>query len=172
MGRRILPAVFATVAIAVAGCSGGKEKEYTLPSSLCGVPTGKEDWSSFLPAGKKVAVRKVIPNGGTNRCQVLVDGKVALVASRIWAAQRDSVAQMANSNVNTDDGTLTHDGRYMYSHTGAVGRVENCADPTHPEQALFSVIQVFASDVEGDASAMKQLITAYTKAVGSTSDCK
>ncbi|MFB7194307.1 hypothetical protein [Streptomyces sp. NPDC056240] len=111
------------------------------------------------------------PNDGTNRRQGLVDGKVALVSSRIWAAQKDSVAQMANSNANTDDGALTDDSHYMYSRTGAVGRVEDCADPTHPEQALFSVIQVFASDVEGEASTMKQLITAYTKAVGASSDC-
>ena len=172
MRRSILPAAFATAAIAVAGCSGEKEREYTLPSSLCGIPTGKEDWSSFLPAGKKISAQQVTPNGGTNRCQVSVDGKVALVASRIWAAQKDSVAQMANSNAGTDDGILTDDSRYMYSRTGAVGRVEDCTDPTHSEQALFSVIQVFASDVDGDAAAMKRLIRSYTQAVGASSDCK
>ncbi|MFB6670790.1 hypothetical protein ACFCWG_00070 [Streptomyces sp. NPDC056390] len=172
MRLRILPAVFATAAIAVAGCSGEKEKKYALPSSLCGIPTGKEGWSSFLPAGEELTVQKVTPNGGTNRCQILIDGKVALVSSRIWAAQKDSVAQMANSNANTDDGTLPDDSRYMYSRTGAVGRVEDCADPTHPEQALFSVIQVFASDVDGDAAAMKRLIASYTQAVGASSDCK
>ncbi|RFC74041.1 hypothetical protein DXZ75_46080 [Streptomyces sp. AcE210] len=79
---------------------------------------------------------------------------------------------MANSNAKTDDGTLTDDSRYMYSRTGAVGRIEDCADPTHPEQALFSVIQVFASDVDGDAAGMKRLIASYTQAVGESSDCK
>ncbi|WP_406106295.1 hypothetical protein OG698_28340 [Streptomyces sp. NBC_01003] len=172
MHRRILPAVFVTAAITVAGCSGEKEKEYTLPSSLCGIPTGKGDWSSFLPAGKEVTVQQATPNGGTNRCRVSVDGKVALVSSRIWAGQKDSVAQMANSNAKTDDGTLTDDSRYMYSRTGAVGRIEGCADPIHPEQALFSVIQVFASDVDGDAAAMKRLIASYTQAVRASSDCK
>ncbi|MGW6360345.1 hypothetical protein ACWFR5_35580 [Streptomyces sp. NPDC055092] len=172
MRGRILAAIVATASIAMAGCSGEKGKEYALPSSLCGIPTGKEDWSSFLPAGKKISVQQVTPNGGTNRCQVSVDGKVALVASRIWAGQKDTVAQMANSNARTDDGTLTDDSRYVYSRTGAVGRTEDCADPAHPEQALFSVIQVFASDVDGDAAAMKRLIASYTQAVDASSDCK
>lgn len=48
------------------------------------------------------------------------------------------------------------------SRTGVVGRIDDCADPTHPEQALFSVIQVFASKVDGAAASMKRLITSYT----------
>ncbi|MFF1445459.1 hypothetical protein [Streptomyces sp. NPDC058295] len=124
----------------------------------------------FLPPGDKVSTRQTTPNGGTQRCNVSVDDELALVAGRLWWAKTGSVVDVAAVHAQVNKGDVTTGDEFLYSGTGAVGKVEGCTDSAHPDQALFTVVQVFASDRES-SSTMKRLITEYTGQVQKGSDC-
>ncbi len=152
------------------GCSKEEKREYTLPNSLCRTTVNPDLLSPFLPPGKKLSIHEVTPNGGTQRCNVSVDGKLALVASQVWWEEGGSVAAVASVHAQVDNGEITADEKLLYSGTGAVGKAEGCTDASHPSQALFTVLQVFASGRD-DASSMKQLATDYTKQVKVSKNC-
>ncbi|MFF8833533.1 hypothetical protein [Streptomyces sp. NPDC015131] len=168
----LLAAVVAAVSV-LSSCSGGttEERKYAIPDALCGVAVEPSLLTPFLPPGEKVSTREESPSGGTQRCSVLVDGQVALTATRIWWREGDSVSDVAAVHAKVEPGEAVDGGKYLFSGTGAVGRTAGCADATHPEQALFTVLQVFAPDRD-DEPAMKRLMPAYTKAVERSKDCR
>lgn len=151
--------------------SDADARGYTVPDSLCGTTVDPALLSPFLPSGEKLTTRKESPSGGTKRCTLLVDGEQSVVASRIWWKQGDGVTQVASVHAQVGKGEVSDDSRSLFSATGGVGKTEGCADPGHPEQNLFTVIQVFAPG-KGDASAMKRLVPAYTKAVEGSAECR
>ncbi|NUK86301.1 hypothetical protein [Streptomyces lunaelactis] len=159
---------------ALSACSNSKseERKYAVPDSLCGVSVKSDLLSPFLPPGEKISTQKESPSGGTTRCNILVDGKVAVIASRIWWGKGagDGVIDVAAVHAKVAPGQVSDDEKYLYSGTGSVGKTEGCADSTHPKQDLFTVIQVFASGRD-DEAAMKRLIPAYTKAVEQSDEC-
>lgn len=155
----------------LSGCSASEEREYALPRSLCDVTVDPDLLSPFLPSGEKVSARQETPNDGTQRCNVSVDNKVALVAGQLWWDEGGSVAEVAAVHAQVGKGRLTDDEMFFYSGTGAVGKVEGCRDSSHPNQILFTTIQVFTSGRD-DTSTMKRLITDYTKQVHSNNNCK
>ncbi|MFC9647592.1 hypothetical protein [Streptomyces sp. NPDC056937] len=161
-----------TFGIVLAACSTPKseERKYAVPESLCGVTVESDLLSPFLPPGEKISTQKESPNGGTTQCNIIVDGKIAVIASRIWWARGGGVSDVAAVHAKVDPGQVTDDNMYLYSGTGAVGRTEDCTDSTHPDQNLFTVIQVFTSNRD-DKSSMKSLIPAYTKAVEQSDEC-
>ncbi|MFC8011446.1 hypothetical protein [Streptomyces cinereoruber] len=65
---------------------------------------------------------------------------------------------------------MSSDQKYLHSGTGAVGRPAGCVDSDHPQQKLYTVIQVFAVGRD-DKSTMKQLITDYTTTVEKSAAC-
>jgi hypothetical protein len=157
-------------AATMGGCSKGAEREYALPSSLCGVTVKSDLLAPFLPPGKKVSTRHESPNGGTERCKVSVDGKIAIIAGQIWWEREGTVADVAGVHARVNPGHITDDEKYIYSGTGAVGKAEGCTDSAHPDQALFTVMQVYASG-RADAAAMKSLIVDYTRRVQKKNSC-
>lgn len=159
-----------TVTSILSGCSKDEERQYALPESLCGVTVDSEFLSTFLPPGEKVSSQQETPNGGTQRCQVSVDGKIALVAGQLWWDKTGTVANVAAVHARVGKGEVTADEKFLYSGTGAVGKAEGCADHDHPDQDLFTVIQVFASGRE-DSSTMKRLINEYTEQIQAANDC-
>ncbi|MFJ1812580.1 MULTISPECIES: hypothetical protein [unclassified Streptomyces] len=168
--RLVILTVSLTAATALSGCSSGEEREYSLPQSLCGVSVDPDSLAPFLPPGEKVSTRKTTPNGGTQRCNVSVDGELALVAGRLWWEKKGSVVDVAAVHAQVNEGDVITGDDFLYSGTGAVGKVVGCTDPSHPDQALFTVVQVFASGRES-SSTMKRLITQYTGQVQQGSDC-
>ncbi|MGW2510629.1 hypothetical protein ACWC0A_14560 [Streptomyces scopuliridis] len=158
----------------LAACSSSKseERKYAVPKSLCGIAVESEQLSLFLPPGEKISTQKTSPSGGTTRCTITVDGKVAVIASRIWWGKGNGVGviDVAGVHAKVEPGQVTDDEKYFYSGTGAVGKTEGCADSAHPGQDLFTVIQVFASDRD-DESGMKRLISNYNKAVEQSDEC-
>ncbi|MFF3661455.1 hypothetical protein [Streptomyces olivochromogenes] len=156
--------------IALSGCSKDEVREYALPKSLCGVTVKSDLVSPFLPAGKKISTQQESPNGGTERCKISIDGKVAMIAGQLWWEKEGTVMDVAAVHAQVAPGTVTDDKRYLYSGTGAVGKAEGCSDSTHPDQHLFTVMQVFAPDLD-DAATMKRLIVDYTKRIQEKNKC-
>ncbi|MFJ8920413.1 hypothetical protein ACIREK_13195 [Streptomyces sp. NPDC102415] len=71
----------------------------------------------------------------------------------------------------TDDGVLSDDGRFVYTGKAGVGKTSSCSSSEHPEQDLYAVVQVSDSGID-DQTAMKSLITDYTKEVGQSAACE
>ncbi|MDR6980572.1 hypothetical protein J2X68_007312 [Streptomyces sp. 3330] len=169
---RLLAVVTASLAVgtALSGCSSGEKQGYSLPRSLCGVSVDPDLLAPFLPPGEEVSTRQATPNGGTQRCNVSVDGELALVAGRLWWEKAGSVADVAAVHAQVNKGKVITGHDFLHSGTGAVGKVGGCTDPAHPDQALFTVVQVFASGRKSP-STMQRLITDYTEQIKKGSDC-
>ncbi|MEU0119553.1 hypothetical protein ABZ137_39245 [Streptomyces bobili] len=161
-------------ALAFSACAGGVgelEKKYTTPSAPCGISLPPELLDVFLPGGDSISVKPSAPNGGTKRCELIVDGNVSVRQTQTWWGKGESAATVAAAYDKMDDGQVTDDNRYLYSGTGAVGEATtSCKSPAHPDQTLYAVIQVFTPD-RSDMGAMKRLITAYTKALAVSGEC-
>ncbi|THC41809.1 hypothetical protein [Streptomyces sp. A1499] len=159
------------MALALPACSGKEGKrEYSLPRSLCSVDIKAALLDPFMPDGEKITYRLEKPSGGTERCEILVDGKTALRASQVWWGEQGDVTDVASVHAHVESPPVEMDDKYLSSGTGAVGEVDACGDPAHPQQDFFTVIQVFAPD-HSDAPAMKKLIGDYTSALENSKRC-
>ncbi|MDX3387030.1 hypothetical protein PV682_37145 [Streptomyces niveiscabiei] len=160
--------------LAVSACSKGNgedKKNYTVPSALCGIKTDPELVDPFLPGGDSIAVKSATLSGGASRCDVTVDGKVAVREIFTWWGDRESVVTVAAAYAKTDGGKVTDDERYLYSGVGAVGKTsESCKSTEHPDQDLYGVVQVFA-DGRSDPEAMKALVASYVKGLEASAEC-
>lgn len=170
----------ASIAVALAGalivsaCSSGggeEDKNYTLPSTLCGITLDSELLGVFLPGGDSVDVKSSSPNGGTKRCDVIVDSDLAVRQTQTWWSNGESASTVAAGYDKMDDSQVSNDDRYLFSGTGAVGKTTaSCKSTDHPDQTLYAVVQVFTPD-RSDSEAMNKLIKAYTKALEGSSEC-
>ncbi|MEU3920172.1 hypothetical protein [Streptomyces sp. NPDC029004] len=169
--RGVVPVATAVVVASVlTSCSNGEEREYAVPTSLCGAKVQADLLSPFLPPGAKVSVKDSTPVDGTKRCNVSVDGKLAVVASREWWQKDERITKVAFAHAHVELDTSESSGNYLYSGTGAVGRTEGCTDPAFKGQSMFTAIQVYASDLD-DAKSMKGLIAEYTASVEKSAEC-
>ncbi|MER5304797.1 hypothetical protein ABT039_35740 [Streptomyces lasiicapitis] len=160
--------------VALAGCSkeqDGEERNYATPNSLCGVAVKSILISPFLPPGDHVSTKRTFPDGGTEQCTLTVDrANVTVIAKQKWWPEKDSVLDVAPSSVWRKSRHTVEGDNFLYSGIGAVGKTKDCADPTHPDQSLFTIIQSFTPDRE-DARTMQKLIKAYTKEVEQSKAC-
>jgi hypothetical protein len=170
--RRVAQAASVLAVLGVlAGCSGSEEtKENDVPKALCGVPVDQDLVSAFLPSGKEIAVQEKNPVPSRKRCQVNIDGKAALTASQEWWEARDGIAIVADAHPQLESAKSTPDGRFLYSGTGAVGKVTSCTNPDHPGHVLYTAVQVYDEDQQ-DAAAMKRLIADYTRSTEKSGAC-
>ncbi|GAA3842158.1 hypothetical protein GCM10022206_95210 [Streptomyces chiangmaiensis] len=168
-------AVVLAGALAVSACSSGggeEEKRYTIPSAQCGISLDPELLGTFLAGGDSITVKPSSPNGGTKRCDLIVDGRVSVRQIQTWWSNGESVSTVAAAYDKMDDGQVADNNRYLYTGTGAVGKTTTtCKSPDHPDQTLYAVVQVFTPD-ESDSGAMKKLIRAYTNALEDSSECR
>ncbi|MFF8927127.1 hypothetical protein ACF1AO_07650 [Streptomyces longwoodensis] len=167
-------AITVLLSVLVTSCTSdteSDEKQYAVPSTLCGVPFDTSLIGPFLPAGRNLSVKQSSPNGGTTRCDVNIDGELAIRHMQTWWADGENAATVSEGYDRMEDGQLIDDERYFYSGTGAVGKTSvSCKSPEHPEQRLYGVVQVYAPG-RSDAKAMKKLVLAYTEALDSSSAC-
>ncbi|MEV3861041.1 hypothetical protein AB0J38_42870 [Streptomyces sp. NPDC050095] len=164
--------VLAAAATACSGDdSGGSDaKKYTVPESLCGVAVDPTLVKALLPGGDALTSAAAKPNGGTQRCDVSVDGKEALRLSQTWWASSESATTVAKGYAGLDDGTASDDGRFVHAGTGGVGEAASCTSSKHPEQKLYAVVQVLASGID-DEDGVEKLVTDYTKGVEQSAAC-
>ncbi|MEU0454937.1 hypothetical protein ABZ322_18365 [Streptomyces sp. NPDC006129] len=164
------------VGLALAACSSGnsqEKREYAVPGKLCGTAVERDELTAFLPSGKKLTTREKYLDDKrlTERCDVLVDGKLVVQTSREWWPYKESTSWFANSKTRNALGHQDDGGRFVYSEYEAFGKTEDCRRTTDAyEYAMFTGIQAFDSE-HRDANAMKRLIISFTDAVQQSSDC-
>lgn len=117
-------------------------------------------------------VKQSSPNGGTKRCDVIIDGEIAVREVRAWWNEGESATAVADAYAKMDSGQVVDGDRLFYSGTGGVGKTaDSCKSTEHPGQDLYDVIQVFTSG-RADSDAMKNVITSYTKALEGSGECR
>lgn len=150
-----------------ASCSS-PAREYAVPTDLCGVKIVAAVLEPVLPPGKEASLHPTAA-GGNKRCRLHVDGKAVLSAS-IEPWEKDTSAQdVARGALAVGPlDTPSKDHRYIYSKTGAVGRV-NCPIPQNSNRSVWATVRVTHNDATN--TDMKSLITAYTDAVAASGEC-
>ncbi len=93
-----------------------------------------------------------------------------MMANLQWWSEDVSITMVADANPQLGPAEISTNGNFYYSGTGAVVRVKDCKNPSHTRQILYTSLRVHDSHL-GDASTMKKLATAYTKAVADTDEC-
>ncbi|MDN3297428.1 hypothetical protein QWM81_25980 [Streptomyces ficellus] len=154
------------------GCSqeqGGEAREYTVPSSLCGVPVAADLLSPFLPPGSAVSANEEDPVGGVKRCEITVDDEPAVTASMEWREKNERLSEVALDHERVDLTKYESSGTYLYSATGAVGRVDGCRNPKFTGD-MFTVVETHGAEYK-DKEAMRKLIVAYTGSVQKGDEC-
>ncbi|PVC91842.1 hypothetical protein DBP12_24995 [Streptomyces sp. CS014] len=176
--RFIGPAVSLSAAAALAAtlsaCSGDEppKKAYTVPTSLCGIAVDPALVKATLPGGDSLTTATEKPNGGTVRCNLSVDGKLALSLTQAWWTQGQTTATVSQGYSGTDDGTMSEDLRFVHTGEAGVGKtVSSCKVSRQPEQDLYTVVQTRDSGID-DPEAIEKLLTAYTKAVEGSAACR
>ncbi|MEU5532595.1 hypothetical protein [Streptomyces sp. NPDC020362] len=155
----------------LSACSEHKEKrQYAVPHSLCGIPVDNGILAPFMPPGRKITVKQELPAGLAARCEVRVDSRLAVQASQEWLSGPNT-ASFVGGQANSKLDHQAEGGRFLYSGWEAFGETRRCKKEKLLGNDLFTAFQMNSSDHQ-DADAMKQLITAYTKAVEKTDTCK
>ncbi|MGW6401033.1 hypothetical protein [Streptomyces sp. NPDC055134] len=152
----------------VAGCSSSApERAYPTPKELCGTKVSAGSLEPLLPAGKKIAVRPTSAVG-VKRCRLEVDGEVVFSSSVEKLGGGTSARDVATSalGVNPND-TGADGGRFIYSKTGAVGRVE-CPKPAGADSSFWVTARV-ADD--SDPADMLRFIKEYAAAAAGSGAC-
>ncbi|MFF9686003.1 hypothetical protein [Streptomyces sp. NPDC014623] len=174
IGATVSVTAAVVLASTLSACSGDDppKKAYTVSASLCGTPVDPALVKAVLPGGDSISTAISKPNGGTVRCNVSVDGKAVLSLAQAWWGDGDNAAGVSQGYADTDDGTLSDDGRFVHTGKAGVGQTASaCASSDHPEQDLYTVVQVLDSGVD-DQAAIESLIIAYTKAVEGSAACR
>ncbi|WP_405695352.1 hypothetical protein OHA99_09685 [Streptomyces coelicoflavus] len=165
-----LSLVAAITALGMTSACGGSERgrDYSVPSNLCGTPVSSDEISPFLPAGESITVQKE-DHLGTEICKVVVDKKLALIATQAWVAKEKTTAYFASGQTLKKVSLSSDSGRYRYSGNEGFGKVEDCVNERR-DQELYTALQ-FQTSENNDPDAMKRLITAYTAAVKDSGQC-
>ncbi|MFJ9530905.1 hypothetical protein [Streptomyces cyaneofuscatus] len=160
-----------TLGILGSSCTA-TEKSYTVPEALCETPISPELLTPLIAPGKELSTVSNNKTQSIRRCRIYVDGKEALSASSEWLnkdKQLRDVAARSYNYVEPND-TVSDDGMYIYSDTGAIGRVI-CTRPPTASERVFASIRV--SDAgRPDAAALSKLIRAYSEALKDSQHCK
>ncbi|WP_434597297.1 hypothetical protein [Streptomyces sp. A5-4] len=107
---------------------------------------------------------------GIERCRIYIDDKEALSASIEWTKRGTSLLEVAAQPHGVEPGDqLSKDGRYIYSKTGAAGKV-TCSNPIKEDSTLFTAIRISGASTP-DESAMLELIRGYSEGVAASTKC-
>lgn len=152
----------------VSACSSSApEREYATPKELCGTKVSAGSLEPLLPPGKKISV-KPTSAVGVKRCRLEVDGEVVFSSSVEKLGADTSARDVATSalGVNPND-TSADNGRFIYSKTGAVGRVE-CPKSTGAGSSFWVTARV--SD-DADPADMHRFVKEYATAAAGSGAC-
>ncbi|MFJ4522267.1 hypothetical protein ACIP4Y_15190 [Streptomyces sp. NPDC088810] len=164
-------AASAALVFALSGCSGHKEKrEYAVPNSFCGIPVDRNELAPFMPSGRRLAIKKDVPDSLSLVCQVRVDSRSAVEFKQMWLTS-SSTAYFVGGQADSRLDREAEGGRFLYSGWEAFGKARQCRHKKLPGSNIFTAIQMQSSGHQ-DADAMRQLIAAYTRAVENTGICK
>lgn len=161
--------VLCVLCLTLAGCGSEKEsRDYSVPSTLCGVRVDAQELTPFLPPGKELSVEPDI-SPGTAWCDVSVDGKLAVRTLRTWWQEGRDTAYFLRSQTFKEMEESADGGRFVYSGTQSFGKTKGCVDEKYGQE-LYTGVQVFDTEHE-DADAMKRLIVSFTGRVERSDEC-
>ncbi|MCT4354060.1 hypothetical protein M5362_13060 [Streptomyces sp. Je 1-79] len=168
----------ATIAVVLtgAGCGAGEEtRGFEVPKALCGTPIDAKLLEPVLPkSGQKISEELSDKIQGIRRCRVSVDGELVLSASTEWWGKGTTTVKVASSQMGVRlDEHVSEDRSYTYADMGGTGHV-TCPDPKNANMRengeLFTTVFITKEGIP-DESAMKDLVLAYTKAIGASEEC-
>ncbi|MFF5966417.1 hypothetical protein ACFY64_22305 [Streptomyces collinus] len=162
-------ATLTTLTLALTGCGGDEQqREYAIPSTLCGTAVDSDTLAPFLPPGQKITVKDKSYSGAKG-CQVTVDNKLIFTANQLWLEEGSTTAFVAARQSLDTPRHSAESGRFRYSEYEAFGKTRGCVD-TKYKQELYTIMQASGSK-HRDAEAMKRLIISYTKGVEKSPEC-
>ena len=168
-------AVGTLLLLSLTACASEQKREYAAPAQLCGTPMRAKLFEDLLPDGKRISVQPVETKAiGFTHCRINVDGRDILSAITEWRRRGADIAEIASPPFGKGfDNHVAADGSYSYAERGGVSRV-NCPNPPRSWQRtngqLF-VMMYTHPPAPPNESAMKNLVTGYAKAVGTSSEC-
>ncbi|MFE5026552.1 hypothetical protein ACFRAO_25340 [Streptomyces sp. NPDC056656] len=169
---RLLPlAAVTAVLVAAAGCGDSAEREYAVPSSLCGIHIKAATLTPLLPPGKRIAVKPAnpVPDAITT-CEVAVDKKVVLSVERERREPGAAARDIAVDQLSAHDPESAAARTIAYTDSAAVS-ITRCTAPDVVKEDISTVIRVFEPGRK-DESAFKNLITEYTEALKRSTPCE
>ncbi|MEU1090541.1 hypothetical protein ACFYPN_00150 [Streptomyces sp. NPDC005576] len=164
----------AVLASTLSACSGGDEparKNFTVPTSLCGITVDPAQVKPLLPGGDSLSTAISKPNSGTVRCDLSVDGKTVLRFTQTWWDRLDTGMTVSGAYSGTNGAETTDDYRFAWTGTAGVGKTSSCTSSKHPEMRLFAIVQAFDPRID-DKAAIKTLTNSYTAAVNRSDACE
>lgn len=158
----------ALLAASVSACSSSApEREYATPGDLCGAKVSRAALEPLLPPGEKITAQST-SGAGAKRCRLEVDGEVAFSSSVEKRAAGASAQDVATSAIGVEPtDSASDDGRFVYSKTGAVGRVE-CPASAGPDGSLWVTARATHPATAAD---MLDVVKEYADSVGQGGDC-
>ncbi|MGA5205771.1 hypothetical protein [Streptomyces variegatus] len=156
-----------TTLLGITACSS-LDTQYKIPRSLCGANVPQSVLESALPKGEKLTEHPE-SSGSTKRCRIHVDGKSVLsVSTERWEVET-TASDVAQSALGVDpQDRRSNEGRYIYSSTGAVGKID-CTKANAVRAPMWATVRVTHHEATG--ADMLKLIRAYVKAVGFSPEC-
>jgi hypothetical protein len=157
--------------VAAAGCGDSAEREYTVPSSLCGIHVRTATLTPLLPPGKHVSVRpdNPVPDAITT-CEVAVDKKVVLSVERERREPGAAARDIAVDQLSAHEPKSAAARLIAYTDSAAVS-ITRCTAQDVVKEDISTVVRVFEPGHK-DESALKDLITEYTEALKRSSPCE
>ncbi|MFD6420357.1 hypothetical protein [Streptomyces sp. NPDC060198] len=173
IGTAVSLSAAAVLASTLSACSDDEPaaKNYTVPTTLCGIPVDSAQVKPLLPGGDSLSLTASKPNSGTVRCNVSVDGKIVLRFTQTWWDRLDTGFKVSGAYSGTNDAETTDDYRFAWTGTAGVGKTSSCTSSKHPDMRLFAIIQAFDPSID-DKATMKTLINSYTAAVNRSDACE
>ncbi|MFI8852443.1 hypothetical protein ACIGW3_19960 [Streptomyces sp. NPDC053499] len=158
-------------AVLAAGCGEGEKQRYAAPDSLCGVTVSARLLDPLLPPGDSLRTEldDTLPDHGIIDCNVLVDGKVVLIANQTWRDKNHSALSLATLQPEMEPEDLEGSDDFQYSPKGAAKRVD-CPRPAKPEEDLFAITRI-PGPQKPDLRAVKAFTENYSKAVAASPQC-
>ncbi|MES9806196.1 MULTISPECIES: hypothetical protein [Streptomyces] len=153
----------------VVSCSS-PAREYAVPTDLCGVEVPSSVLEPVLPPGREISAHPTDPEStGIVRCRLHVDGKSVFSASIERWEKDTSARDVAGPAQSVGPGDAQSEGaRFVYSATGAVGRVD-CRAANDAGRSVWATVRTTRDGTT--AEQMKDLITAYADSAAASGEC-
>ncbi|MGA5216698.1 hypothetical protein ACPCAE_11570 [Streptomyces cinereoruber] len=141
-----------------------------MPTDLCGVEVPASALEPVLPPGKEISAHPTDPKGtGIARCRLHVDGESVFSASVERWEKGTSARDVAGPAQSVGPGDAqSEDARFVYSTTGAVGRV-GCRAANDAGKSVWATVRTTRDGTT--AEQMKNLITAYAGSAATSGEC-
>lgn len=158
--------------LALAAC-GGDERDYTVPTSLCGTPVDSGLLEPLLPVGKEIGQEKGFSGqeGPKQMCTVRVDGKAWLVTHGEWREGGYTALDAVRDRRGRGGEHAVDGGKIAYWDQGAA-TVVPCRSEKWKAQTFSVVVEsVYRDGRKGDSDALKAFVESYGKAVAERLPC-